>query len=43
MSSADPVVLEATRKIAEQSDAIRRLDEITSQVEAPYIGSYFSV
>lgn len=40
--SMNAAVLADTEKISAQSEAIRQLEEITRQVETPYIGSYLT-
>jgi hypothetical protein len=35
-------VLEATAAIARESESIRRLEEITRQIDQPFLGTFFT-
>lgn len=35
-------VLVQVREISKQSEAIRKLEEITREIDSPYVGSYLS-
>lgn len=42
LSDQGSEVLELSKQIAAESEAIRELEEITQAIESPFIGSYFS-
>lgn len=42
LSDQGSEVLELSKKIAAESEAIRELEEITQAIDSPFIGSYFS-